>query len=79
MQYLYALTWENDPYNVEKGVIVSKFNIYRRDRDSGQLWVKIDSVDASVLAYADKNVTAASYFEYYVTAVDNEGNESKIR
>jgi hypothetical protein len=79
MKYLYAITWQNDPYNVSKGVVITKFNIYRRDRDSGQTWVLVASTTPTVLSYVDNNVTASSYFEYYVTAVDDKGNESKIR
>ena len=79
MKYIYALTWENNQFNIDKQVVVTKFNIYRRNAGSSDAWVQIDSVDATVFAYADKNVTASSNFEYYVTCVDDKDNESKIR
>lgn len=81
MRYIYIIRWENNPFNVEKGVIVTQFNIYRKNKGSNDAWTQIASVpfDTGItqFSYADKDVTAASNFDYAVTCVDNEGNESK--
>jgi hypothetical protein len=81
MRWIYVVKWANNPFNVEKLVVVSKFNIYRRDKGSSNAWTQVGSVpfttEITEFGYADKDVTAASNYEYCVTCVDNEGNESK--
>jgi hypothetical protein len=81
MRYIYPIVWENNPFNVEKQVVVTKFNVYRRKAASSDNWTQIGSVpfttDTTEFSYADKDVTASSNFEYSVTCVDNLGNESK--
>jgi hypothetical protein len=77
--YLYAVKWENNPYNVEKGITVASFNIYRRVRGSGDKWLRVGSVAGTVFTYGDANgITATSDYEYAVTAVNEKGNESRI-
>jgi hypothetical protein len=79
ISYLYTVTWANNPYNVDKNVVLTKFNIYRRTVGSGGNWVLIESTSPTVLSYTDtKNVDASSNYEYYVTCLDDKGNESKI-
>jgi len=81
MRYIYILLWENNPFNIEKQVVVTKFNVYRKTTGSSDNWVQVGSVpfDSQIteFRYVDYNVTASSNFEYSVTCVDNEGNESK--
>jgi hypothetical protein len=81
MRYIYVIIWENNPFNIDRQIVVTKFNIYRRTSGSGDAWTQIGSVpfsnDVTEFSYADKDVTAASNFDYSVTCVDNEGNESR--
>lgn len=79
-RYLYEVNWQNNSYNIEKKVTVSKFNIYRRNRGSSDAWVAVGSVEGTVNIYRDKNaITAKSDFEYTVTAVNEKNIESKIQ
>jgi hypothetical protein len=79
INYLYTVTWQNNPYNIEKSVKLTKFNLYRRTQGSGLDWVLVTSLDPTVFSYTDtKNVDASSNYEYYVTCLDDKGNESKI-
>ena len=81
MRWIYVIKWENNPFNVEKQVVVTQFNVYRRNAGSSNAWTQIGSVpfdsETTEFGYADKDVTAASNFEYCVTCVDDEDNESK--
>lgn len=81
MKYVYILKWENNPFNIEKNVVVTKFNIYRRTIGSSESWLQIASepfsADKTEYSYMDNNVKASDNFEYSVTCVDADGNESK--
>ena len=79
INYLYMVSWQNNPYNVDKKVNVTQYNIYRRTVGSGGNWVLATTTASTVLGYTDtKSVDASSNYEYYVTCVDDKGNESKI-
>ncbi len=79
IRYFTIVTWQNNPYNIEKKVNVTKFNLYRKTQGSGMDSVLLASLDPTVFSYTDeKNVDASSNFEYYVTCLDDKGNESKI-
>ena len=79
IRYFTIVTWQNNPYNIEKKVNVTKYNLYRRTQGSGLNWVLLAALDPTVFSYLDdKNVDASSNFEYYVTCLDDKGNESKI-
>ncbi len=76
--YLYKLTWENDPLNQENDVTIASFNIYRKAKTTGN-YEKIADVPADTFTYVDRdNVSAADNYDYAVSAVDNEGNESGL-
>jgi hypothetical protein len=81
MKYVYILKWENNPFNVERNVVVTKFNIYRKTAGSSENWLQIASepfsADTTEYSYMDSNVKASDNFVYSVTCVDADGNESK--
>lgn len=79
-RYLYDVRWQNNPYNIEKGIAVVKFNVYRRAAGSSASWLQVGSVAGTVFSFADASgITANSNFEYAVTAVNEKGIESRIQ
>jgi hypothetical protein len=76
---LYALTWEANPDNIQKGVTVTAQRIYRKARtEDNTKWTRITQVSGTVLKYDDRNVSADSDYVYAVTCVDDNDHESKI-
>lgn len=76
---LNSLTWEANPENIEKGVIVTAQRIYRKGRsEKNTKWVRIAQVEPTVFAYADNPVAEDSDFVYAVTVVDDNEHESVI-
>jgi hypothetical protein len=76
--WIYGVTWENNPVNIEKNITVVKYNIYRRIKWTAN-WQLAGSVDGTVFSFADKNgITAGSDFEYGVAAVNDKNAESRI-
>ena len=77
--WIYRVKWADNPTNIEKGIPVIKFNIYRRVKWSNEKWTLAGSVEASVFAFNDKsNIKANSNFEYGVTAVNDKNAESSV-
>jgi hypothetical protein len=78
--YLNALTWEANPDNVAKGIVITTQHIYRKLRtEDNTKWVLIDQVAGTALKYDDrKDIFADSDFVYSVTCVDDREHESKI-
>jgi hypothetical protein len=66
-QHYVDLTW-----NASTGAVT--YNVYRM-LSSGSSYTQIDSGDATT-AYQDNNVTAGQTYDYVVTAVNSEGQES---
>jgi hypothetical protein len=78
--WMFAIKWADNPYNIEKKITVVKFNIYRRIHWSSDKWLQVGSVAGTVFAFGDKSgVTATSDFEYAVTAVNEKNIESRIQ
>jgi hypothetical protein len=78
--YLNALTWEANPDNVQKGIVVTTQRIYRKLRtEDNTKWINIDQVAGTALKYEDrKDISADSDYVYAVTCVDDREHESKI-
>ncbi len=73
-EYVNKLTWEANPDN--KDVKVVKYRIYRRVKGSGEAMSLIAEVNAGTYEYLDRGLGANDYYEYAITAVDEDGNES---
>ena len=73
-EYVNKLTWEANPDN--KDVKVAKYRIYRRVKGSGGAMSLIAEVNAGTYEYLDRGLGANDYYEYAITAVDEDGNES---
>lgn len=77
--FLNILTWEANPDNIQKGVIVTAQHIYRKERtEDNSKWTRLVQILGTDLTYEDRNVPASSDYVYAVTCVDDKGNESAI-
>lgn len=76
---LNSLTWEANPENIEKGIVVTAQRIYRKGRSEDKSkWLRIAQVSPTVFAYADNPVAEDSDYVYAVTVVDDKEHESVI-
>jgi hypothetical protein len=79
IEYLYRITWEPNPRNVEVGAMIVGYKIYRQEKGhSGfSLFLAMPVSNQSKLEYLDRTLgsTAKQYY-YQVTAVDSAGRES---
>ncbi len=73
-EYVNKLTWEANPENSD--VKVAKYRIYRRVKGSAGAMELIAEVSAGTYQYLDRGLGANDYYEYAITAVDEDGNES---
>jgi hypothetical protein len=77
--YLNNLSWEANPDNAAKGVVVTAQRIYRKARtEDDTKWLRIAQVAPTVFTYEDSNIAADSDYVYAVTCVDDKENESNI-
>ncbi len=76
-EYLYDVTWEKNPLNEQYGINVSRYNIYRRHSGS-TFYELLSTVPADTFNYMDRGLNAndGGRYEYTVTSVDSQGNES---
>lgn len=76
VEYLYAVTWQENPLNRHYGIEVKRYHIYRRVR--GGDFTLIQTVSADTFTWLDRFLAeeARGTFEYRVAAVDEQGNES---
>jgi len=76
LEYLYEVSWQENPLNRHYGINVTRFHIYRRTR--GGEFSLIKSVAANTFSWLDRHLgeEARGDFEYQVAAVDDQGNES---
>jgi len=78
VEYIYQVTWSKNPKNQEYGIDVVKYHIYKR-RQGTQKYSFLGEAGTKDLIYYDRTLgTSPVKYQYYVTAVDAEGRESKI-
>ncbi len=81
-EYINYVTWENNPYNIDNNVKVAKFYLYRKLKSEPvSKYTKIAETDKDTTFYEDtsKDIGADTKYDYYVTCVDEQGNESRIK
>lgn len=76
VEYLYEVTWQENPLNRQYGIQVTRYRIYRRTQ--GGEFSLVKTVGADTFSWLDRYLgkEARGSFEYRVTAVDDLGNES---
>ena len=69
------LSWAANPLN--RPVKVTAYKIYRKPAaESDAAFALLATVDAAVVEYLDRGLSAGAAFAYRITALDSEGNES---
>ena len=82
--YINHVTWENNPYNIERGVVIDYFNLYRKLKTEAEYGSTPyqPSIPPTQLYFDDKSgIEATPLYDYYVTCVttvDGEQKESEI-
>jgi hypothetical protein len=78
--YLNDLTWEANPANAAHDITISAHRIYRKPQGADpSSYALIGEVPGTTLTYTDSdNVSGPNAYDYAVTCVDTEGNESAI-
>jgi PKD repeat protein len=78
IQYVYRLTWNRNAGNARRGANIIQYNIYRK-RPSESAYSFVITVNAQDSnEYYDRIGTTQEEFQYAVTAVDDQGRESKL-
>jgi PKD repeat protein len=78
IQYVYRVTWEANPANMERGANIVRYNIYRK-RPVETTYSYVAAVGAGeVHEYYDRIGSSQEEFNYTVTAVDDQGRESDL-
>ena len=77
--YSNIIFWENNPINIKYEIDVKAFKIYRREK-SEESYSFICEVSGDIFSYEDvlNESEKDKEYEYYVTCLDSEGNESEI-
>ncbi|MCX6557906.1 MAG: hypothetical protein NTW95_10825 [Candidatus Aminicenantes bacterium] len=76
---LNTLTWEANPDNTEKGLVITAHRIYRKSStEDNTKWARITEVAGTVFKYDDRNIPADSDYVYAVTCVDDQAHESLV-
>jgi len=82
--YINRVTWENNPYNIEREVVIDSFNLYRKLKTEAEYGTTPyqPSIPPTQLYFEDKfGIEATQPYDYYVTCVttvNGEQVESKI-
>ncbi len=76
-EYLNEVRWEENPQNPQYGITIIRYNIYRRPKGTASV-EHIAAVRADTFRFLDRGLQREdeNRFEYAVTAVDSQGNES---
>jgi hypothetical protein len=74
------VSWQNHPLNTNLGVTVNNWRIYRKTKsDAVGAYVKIGEVPGTSFSFPDPaNISAQNLYDYFVTGVDDKGNESLL-
>jgi hypothetical protein len=76
---LNALTWEANPENIEKAIVIAAQRVYRKGRtEANSKWTRLAELTADIFKYGDSNIDPDSDYVYAVTCVDAEGKESSV-
>lgn len=78
IQYVYRITWDDNPANPNRGAVINQYNIYNR-RPGESTWHLVTAFAAnSGNEYYHRLGTTEEEFLYTVTAVDEQGRESDL-
>ena len=76
----HTITWSPNPYNSDNGFAIEEYKIYRRERDDADddysAFQQIGIVPGNMYIFVDEYIQPDKQYQYAVTSVDSEGNES---
>lgn len=73
-----VLTWEANTQNKEDGFSVSHYRLYRRESgDAPGSYSLLAELSASVFSFRDTTTVSGTLYDYALSAVDADGNESE--
>jgi chitodextrinase len=80
VEYYYDVTWTENPQNIRNGIAVVAYRVYRRVKGEPTFIERIN-VSGDTLYFRDRRLekTDENRFEYAVTALDDQGNESLLQ
>ena len=74
------VSWTANDENSKNDITVVKYRIYRKGKgENDSKFVKIGEVDANVFSYYDSTFEKGKEYDYGVSSVDKETNESSIK
>jgi len=78
--YINVLSWENNPYNITYNIPIVSHRIYRKPQGQGRsAYARIGEVTGTTFSFMDADqIGPSNTYDYAVTCVDNEGNESDL-
>lgn len=78
IQYVSQVTWDPNPGNPERGANIAQYKIYRKRKNesSYSYLATVSALEENL--YYDRIGTVREEFDYTVTAVDDQGRESKL-
>ncbi|MCK4761323.1 MAG: PKD domain-containing protein [Candidatus Aminicenantes bacterium] len=79
IEYFFDVTWESNPLNLQNGIDVVSYRVYRRVKGA-QAYTEPATVRGDVFHYWDRGLEQEdeNRYEYTVAALDAQGNESLI-
>ncbi len=79
IEYFFETTWEANPLNVQHGINVVSYKIYRRVKGT-QTYTGLAVVGSDTFVFNDRRLEKSdeNRYEYGITAVDDSGNESML-
>lgn len=76
--YLNTITWENNPYNIEREVVIDSYNLYRKLKTEAEYGTTPyqAAIPPTQLYFEDRfGIEATQLYDYYVTCVTTVNGE----
>ncbi len=80
IEYYYDVTWTENPKNIQYGIHVAAYRVYRRVKGE-HTYIERVNVSGDKLFFWDRRLEKSNEdrYEYTVTALDDQGNESFLQ
>lgn len=78
-EYYFEITWERNSINIANNVDVVNYRVYRRVKGH-RGFVELATLEASNFSYLDRGLQESdgNRYEYTVSSIDSDGNESSL-
>jgi PKD repeat protein len=75
-RYVTTVTWDRNPANDAYTIV--RYRIYRKSAEGTDSWQAIGQTSADTFKFLDTNVKKKDFYSYAVTAIDDQGHESRL-